>query len=542
LPGIGQGRTLGDWVLLKERETGKMMMKMSLRVLRYAAILAPFMLVGETAVGQAPSVSTLYVNAEQGDDTNSGSQLLPFLTLNKALEAAWVLKQPVGNPPTIAFVEIKVVRTDTPIAPLGWGGEEWFGWQTPAEMTAGTTHKAFPLRMVKGVDVIGVTRNGQKPRILIDETITTGGGAYPATNWEAGLPKSYVWMASNVELRGFLLSGDNYVESRATHSLKAVYARNVTNAIVDSCEIWNFHDGVFFDAEVLFDAQSQQWEQEMCTGSIRHSVLHDFFPVAANPSDAQDKGHAAVWLVGPGVTDVDLIDVEIIESHDALEVAGVSHATSGLTTTATVDITDCDLHDVENGAEVVGVGTLTFSINETGFTRCKNIDSLGTPASSSVAGLALRGMSDVHGIVRDSRFENNAYSILWGLTPTAPSLLDMGTSSDLGHNVFLPFDFNVALAEDVYRVHLFQKSNAGVNSLISAVGNTWIPGQQGAHATTGCMAINLWQGIENLPNSGVNDGPPGPFAGQFQSPGVPWKRNFSVLNTAGWIDFGSTCP
>jgi len=105
-------------------------------------------------------VSVLHVHAENGSDSNPGTQALPYQTLNKALGEAWLLKQVVPGLP-LPLVQITVHRSATPIAPATHGGHEASGWQTTDEISSGITHKPFPLRMVKGVDVVGLARGGK---------------------------------------------------------------------------------------------------------------------------------------------------------------------------------------------------------------------------------------------------------------------------------------------------------------------------------------------------------------------------------------------
>ncbi len=477
-------------------------------------------------------MSVLHVHAENGSDSNPGTQALPYQTLNKALGEAWLLKQVVPGQP-LPLVQITVHRSATPIAPATHGGHESAGWQTTAEISAGVTHKPFPLRMVKGVDVVGSSRAQTKPEIKIDENLF---GAFPGSSYEPGYPKTWVWMASNMTLFGFRLSGEEYDLSRATHALSAVYVKEVSNASIDECDIVDFHDGVYFYAGLSSDSSTQL----TVSGSVRNSHLENFFPTVADPLLPQDKGHAAVWLKGPGILDVDIISCDFEECHDAIQTGG--EIESGLATEANLDVIGGTFVGIENGIEVVGKGRLTFTATDSTFLRCKNLPEGVDPNVSSTAAMLLRGMNTLNGMVRGCTFENNAYSILWNLNPTAPSTLNLGTSLDHGLNVFKPFDFNIPLSEDTYRVHVVQKSIAGLPTRISAWGNTWIPGNQGADAA-GCLtSASVLIGPTNLPNLLVNDGPPGPFAGEFDSIGVPWSRNYSILEAGGELDVGEDCP
>ncbi len=359
---------------------------------------------------------------------------------------------------------------------------------------------------------------------------------YPESAWEPGLKRTYVWMATNVTLFGFTLSGEKFTLSRAIQKLSAVYVKEVSNASIDECDIIDFHDGVFFYAGLSSDSLTQL----SVSGSVRNSHLENFFPTVAVAPDFQNKGHAAVWLKGPGILDVDIISCDFEECHDAIQTGG--EISSGFSTEANLDVIGGTFVDIENGIEVVGEGSLTFTATGTTFLRCKNLPSGIDPNFSSTAAMVLRGMNALNGMVRGCTFENNAYSILWNLMPTAPSTLNLGTSLDHGLNVFKPFDFNIPLSEDTYRVHVVQKSIAGLPTRISAWGNTWIPGNQGADAA-GCLtSASILIGPTNLPNLLVNDGPPGPFAGEFESIGVPWSRNYSILDAGGELDVGLDCP
>lgn len=178
-----------------------------------------------------PQMATLHVNATTGDDSGPGSYAQPYKTLNKALDVAYITRFPNGpGQGPFGMVEIKVYRSATPIAPKGFGGEEEFGWTTPDEDLAGVTHEAFPLRMVPGVDVIGVSRGGVKPVIQGDENAQ--GTPQQFVEWEPGLPKTYVWMASNVTLRGFRVTGAQHILSRVDDKVSAVRARDVVNATI----------------------------------------------------------------------------------------------------------------------------------------------------------------------------------------------------------------------------------------------------------------------------------------------------------------------
>ena len=362
-------------------------------------------------------------------------------------------------------------------------------------------------------------------------------------DWEPGIPKVYVSMARNMEIRGFLLSGDDYTLNRANHSLLAIHARDVDNVVIDDCEVFNFHDGICFEARQRFD-HTLGLIQETVSGEVKNSLLHDFFPVAADPLDPQNKGHAAIWVVREGEQVVDVVAVEIYEAHDALEIEGVQF--DSFATAAILDVSGCNIHDLENAVEVVGKGSLTFSVLGSQFRRCINQPG-GIPVSSkSQAAIAVRSMDQVVGTVRDSVFEDNGYGVLFGMEPSAESFIDLGRECDPGGNTFLPFNFDPPPATEDYRVHVFLQSPdspAAFDPEIRCYGNTWIPGQQLADPVTGEMLfVATVLGPENVPNLPTGDGPPGPQVGEFQSPGVPWNRNYSIRTANGFIQFGVDCP
>lgn len=260
--------------------------------------------------------------------------------------------------------------------------------------------------------------------------------------------------------------------------------------------------------------------------------FEDFFPVVPV---GQNGCHAAMWLIGPGVQDVDVIDTEVVAAHDAIEIEGVEDLASGFSTTASLDVVDCFLHDIENGVEVVGVGQLQFSVTGSQFLRCNNLPQGIDPQVSGLAGVFIRAMDGVNGTVRDCEFRDNSYGVAVNLSPSMSSTIDLGRECDLGGNVFHPYDWTISPSEDFYRVHVFQGGqvgSAGIVPQLYAWGNTWIPSMQGVDAFGQKLQQELLFGPFNL----VNGEPPGPFAGPAAD------RNYSVRGPTAPISFGEDCP
>jgi hypothetical protein len=113
----------------------------------------------------------IYVNASTGDDaTGTGSILAPFASANRALREAWeLIAFPPAPPNPPVHPRIMVRYSLVPIAPSSHGGQELSGWQTDAEITAGVTYPAFPIRMIEDVSLVGMKRLEAKNVVSLDE-------------------------------------------------------------------------------------------------------------------------------------------------------------------------------------------------------------------------------------------------------------------------------------------------------------------------------------------------------------------------------------
>jgi hypothetical protein len=216
---------------------------------------------------------------------------------------------------------------------------------------------------------------------------------------------------------------------------------------------------------------------------------------------------------------------------------------------------------VENGLEIVGTGSIAYSVDNCKFLACFNIPGQGgtwlpglappgQPPGQSTGGIVDRSAGGTSGIVRACDFRNFA----WGILTSENTPLDMGNGGDLGLNNFcLDYtDFPVDLmgnATNPFRVALMDNSNIAVQ----AEGNHWLRNNQHANGT-GFMTITGDSGaMVNLPNmTGIGGtaampGPPGPLWHEFPTgSAIPFDRNYSIFRKPsmgiGQIVFGSFDP
>ena len=129
------------------------------------------------------------MNTRTGSDSYDGlSETTAFKTVNKALHEMSLLPQPLTG-------EI-IVRAPAnyPVAPLGFGGFESSGWQSP---------DPFPLVLVEGVTLRGITLSNNRPVITIDES-SSG-----FTDWN----RSVVTLADRSAIINFEIDGSKLTSS-----------------------------------------------------------------------------------------------------------------------------------------------------------------------------------------------------------------------------------------------------------------------------------------------------------------------------------------
>ncbi len=492
----------------------------------------------------------LHVDTDNGDDSGNGSLAQPYQRLNTALQRAYELRylQPVDptQPPAANDVDviIKVKAATRPVAPVGFGGLspgvddglENEGWQSFADQFLGVTHPPFPIRMINRVSIQGIRSGGQRPRITIDED----GGARDFSDsdpgWD-GLPvpkRAYVHAANNASLTELFLDGTVF-EDKESDRVVGVYGNDVVGFLVSNCRIEDLYDGMHLHADAVDDE---------LVASVVDSELLDAGPKSFPPDPLdEDQGHAGAWIVGSGTVDVSFDGCLFEDSHDGVEVAG-SNMTSG-----SVRLTACTFRHNENGAEVVGTGTLETVITDCTFdTNVNQPGGMplflpdGTP--NSPGAIAARTMTNTL-TLRESTFFNNAFHIFISSNGT----YDLGRNGLLmpGMNTF-DYDFSLFAPPDPARVALYVKNPA---ALVMAGGNVWyhVNGNQGT-TPQGCLTGTVTGDPVNgtnlfdfpLVGGGVAREPPGPGSGMCCEPGTnqDWKRNFALQPNAQ-IQFGTTC-
>ena len=513
-----------------------------------------FLALGQLAAQGADPHIDLHVNPRNGNDSNNGSSGSPFRTMNRALQFAYDTNQ-IG-PPVLPIQRIFVhyVGENWPVAPVGFGGSEDDGWTMDGEPPRGP----FPLRLVEDVDVIGVAgaSSGLRPIIRIDEfSAPKAYGDVLDDQWNANEPKAYLQAATDCRVENLRLLGDLYTKGKADDRVVGIYARDATGLSIADCKIVDLYDGICLEAKVVGGAQN------VVEASISDCEITDHFPVVPI---GQEAGHAGLWLIGPGIHEVDVYDTLFAWNHDAIETEGKVNAPSGLHTDTCLSVLSSIFQDNENGLEVVGDGCLSFEVLSCQFSRNHNQES-GTPKdiTTSTAAIAMRGGAIVTGRVRDSTFENNAYSVFWapdpgavscsvppcwGGSPPTASVLDLGADASPGGNTLLPYSFLPPYdQEDPFRVHVFHAAKEPLPGEllaedILAAENTWIPFNQNANAE-GCYTGSIEAGP-----SGINvidygpqlKWPPGPDFGQGE------ERNYAIrygaVTEGHAIDFGDQCP
>ncbi len=509
------------------------------------SLVGPLFLLGITAVTPAQSERTfLYVNTDRGNDNASGSLSAPLKTLNKALEKAWDIRyDPPANPCTDPPIDsgigvvIKVTAPTTPVAPSTHGGNELAGWQTFQDVCLGVTHPPFPIRMIEQVWIEGISTSGARPRVLIDESA----GANPYTAWnipEIPFPqRSYFHGATSAVLANLDLDGTLFHFKKST-AVNGVYMEKVSGMGISNCRINDLFDGLRFHSDDPLNGTS-------CT--VTDCELLSLGPLIFPSSNAENQGHAGVWMTGSGRFDVSFSGTTVEGCHDAIEIAGTEQ------TEGRLSITNCTFHNNENGVEGGNDGSLFAAFSGCTFDSNFNLPS-GMPLFNdgvpfSPAAIITRG-EQCNVTVRSCTFFNNSFCLLAG----SPGTYDFGVSGtdSPGMNVF-DLDFGVFSSmgqPDPLRVAMYVRDPTAV---VTAGGNTWYHHNlnQGTTAT-GCLVnpvtgppvgapvtgLNLV--LVTLPDSSTAWMPPGPAAGIADQSGVDWKRNYS-LDPGTTIDLGSDC-
>lgn len=496
-----------------------------------------------------------WVNPETGDDAGPGTSRQPYKTVNHALGVAHVLKHPAPGGTIANPIIIYIWSTATPIAPRHFGGSEDTNLATPNPdgWQAGTN--AFPLRMVDGVDLVGIPEaNGVKPRITIVES---GIGPSLSFPWGATSPRALIYGNDDCVLKNLDVDGTPMKEKSF---LYGIVATDCDGFDVEDCLVKDQHDGIRYFAST----------GEICTGTVSGSMLSHFYPVEDDNSATAPttEGHAGLWLEGGdfGTVEVTVMDCDFEQSHDGVEVAGppLEPGTTVSNFSATLTVVSSRFRDNENGIEVVGNGTLEVVVS-----GCQFVDNfnnrptetngdaivLATPLEDYISCIAIRGML-VRGCVRDCLFQNFGVGVSFGPHPSSQgSCLDLGRSIGMlpcctgdvpldspGGNTFLlplnpPWDPNVMPVKGA----VLNGWNPPVpGRLVTAYKNTWIANNQGADAM-GCLLP--------VPSAVLGPVPSTPAAGQTL-PGVPAHysaganadRNYAVFSSNTGIDFGEDCP
>jgi len=384
-------------------------------------------------------------------------------------------------PPHI--VKVKVHASSEPIAPLGFGGQEATGWIGDDEIGC-SSRKPFPIRMVDGVDLIGVPdAGGAMPKILIDDVAAAlfdpDENFTSSATCNADLLHAVVIAASDAVLKGFVIDGSTMTRKTLVPDLDdpgdtddyrwpGVLADNVLDFTMIDCEVRAWHDQVCIDPLGAANSASV---------SIMGGSYDDAWPVAT------DEGHAALWIRGPGSSNVLIDGATFSGSHDAIEFAGESGDVINLW------LWNCTFVDNENGVEGVGMGDASVEIDNCLFERNfqKGLQNNGTQSTKGTAAVAFRS-EFVDCTIRNSVFRNNTKAILWS-SGRADSVLNLGEEGNEGNNSFC-LDFCLFpfgnIPDPTYQVCLKQTNPpppsgpvANPNPIL-AVGNYWLPGNQGA--------------------------------------------------------------
>ncbi len=469
---------------------------------------------------QATTLNIIYVNAETGDDAHAGTARYPVQTLNEALARADALVNPPAGLPQSA--KIKVFASSVPIAPVGFGGHEAEGWWEQGS-------QAFPIRMIDGVDILGIPdpATTDLPRIEIVEPSVAGAYSYALGE------QAFVRGASNCTLSRFVIDGTDLEDARGVYG---VVATDVLNFDIEYCDILEQHDGVRYFASAGMT----------CSGALTGCTLTDFYPIAwSGPGGPKEEGHAGLWLEGGdgGSVSVTVTGSKFLRSHDAIEIAG---PVPGSQFEANLTVIDCDINDNENGIEIVGRGTLETYVSDGRF-----IDNYNgrpglngaTASSAPISCFAALGMT-VKACLRDCRFENFSVGVLFKpFDNSMDSCLDMGRDAfdpvcctgDIpgdspGNNEFvLENDWDPLVKPFKVAVwNQFEPNGVPNDRFIRASQNTWLLGDQGSDPITGCLDIGEVELVIVTPPSYMDGDVPG--------------RNFGILDPNTGIDFGDQCP
>jgi len=427
----------------------------------------------------AAVVATVYVNTRTGLDSNNGlTAATAFKTVNKALDHMDGLGQPL-----IGEIIVRA-PANYPVAPAGYGGSEQTGWQSP---------DPFPLVLVEGVTLKGITLSNNRPVITIDESSSS------FTAWN----RSVVTLADRSAIVNFEIDGSRLTSS----SIPANGGQLFVGVLVDQgeAEIRNC---------VITDWHTEVWVEPLLGSPVTLDIWRTTLS-NAGPNTLLGEGHAALAFVGLGTATINLDESTIKDSHDAFESYGnlayVGNVapdpplpSAGLVSgSVTLNITDCVFDCNENGLEIGGVNDIDIYVQGSSFLNNRPHD-LGTPTifrsyyPGQNTAIGIRGYnggttgfvnSDAFIHVRDCEFKD--YSIAVACQAENDSaIIDLGTDSWPGRNVFCQ---SFALTADgcdpgnglnpldSYRVAVWQASSTPAGAapnVIEAAGNWWIPDNQ----------------------------------------------------------------
>lgn len=482
----------------------------------------------------ATTTSYLYVNTRTGSDSNDGlTETTAYKTVNKALAEMASLPQPL-----IGEIIVRA-PANYPVAPVGYGGSEVTGWQSASP---------FPLVLVEGVTLRGVTLSNNRPVITIDDPSSN------FTDWN----RSVVTLADRSAIINFEIDGSRIPSS----SIAATGGQLFVGILVDrgEAEIRNC---------VITDWHTEIWVEPLAgspvTLDIWRTTLSD-----AGPNTFLGEGHAALAFVGLGTATINLSESTIRRSHDAFESYGnASYLNNTPITTnpptlfpgsLTLNITDCVFDCNENGIEIGGVNDIAIYVQDSSFLNHRPHDP-GPIASflnnypDQNTAIGIRGYkggtagfmsSEAFIHVRNCEFKDYSIAVAChGENDSAK--IDLGTDSHPGQNVFCQ---SFALAVDgcnpsngwdprtSYRVALWQASSTPVGdprNVILAAGNWWIPDNQDTPGT----GNRIITGVKDSYTTTL------PVLGNTHTQSDP--RNYAIKKpvageNCGVINFGTIAP
>jgi len=435
----------------------------------------------------AAVVATVYVNTRTGDDSNDGqTAATAFKTVNWALEYMDNLGQPLTG-------EI-IVRAPAnyPVAPAGYGGSEQTGWQSP---------DPFPLVLVEGVTLKGITLSNNRPVITIDESSAS------FTAWN----RSVVTLADRSAIVNFEIDGSRLTSSSTGANGNQVFVGVLVDrgeAEIRNCVITDWHTEVWVEPIVGLPVTLDIWRTTLSK---------------AGPIGDPGEGHAALTFVGSGTATINLDESTIESSHDAFETYGntgyfLNRATAPGTQlpnpgSVILNITDCVFDCNENGLEIGGINNVDIYVKDSSFLNHRPhtdapivvtnppysmpplpgqntaIGIRGYKGGTSVASVPINSEAFIH--VRNCEFKDYSIAVACD-AENASAKIDLGTAVPFspGLNVFCQ---SFALTVDgcdpgngldpleSYRVAVWQASSTPMGAapnVIEAAGNWWIPDNQ----------------------------------------------------------------